>query len=468
MPAPPPQAPFCFRTPLGIKTLRKILRPLLDFDPHDFLLDWTATILDGEHLLGITATGDGKSCMTYFPLLVMQYYAMQKEKPAGWAWPDNPMVLVICPTKCIEEEQEADMIRFSIQALALNQDRLHAARLNNVNLWEQASAQDMLFLGPELLSTAGFAALVKDGDTWSRIVLACIDEAHLVLEWSRNGFRPRFLQIGQLLARLCPKARFCALSATVLPGLHERRLCEALGLFYDDVAVIRRTNMRANVQFEHRLLKSSLSGYAFPELDWTVAEGQSSLIFVDSMHVGWRIAGYLCSLLPDTSSEDLRRRVRIYNSLNDPEHNESTRELLRTWPGTIAVATNALCVGFNSSLIDNVVIINPTSLTDVVQKGGRVNRVAGGGDRVGRAVIYFTSSAYKAAATIASGGSAPPNGLAMSPELARAVVAPCFHQAINDEFSNPRRPSPCSCTTCGGHPVSGDPRPCACSGCKPE
>ncbi|EJD49873.1 hypothetical protein AURDEDRAFT_58743, partial [Auricularia subglabra TFB-10046 SS5] len=296
-PAPADESPYSFTTPLGQRLLREILRERLPFDPHDYLLDWTAAILNGHHLLGITATGDGKSCLSYFPLLVMQYFARQSEKPAGWLWPDDPMVLVICPTKGIEEEQAADMIALDIRALAINSDLVSAARLKGIDLWQHARAQDMLFLSPEMLASTGFAGLVKVKAIWSRIILACVDEMHLIIEWTKNGFRKRFLPIGQLLSRLCPLARICAYSATLAPGPSEALVCKALGVFPGDVVTKRRSNLRANVQFERRMLKSSLSGRSFPELNWIVDDarkGHSALIFVDSINTGWRVATHLC------------------------------------------------------------------------------------------------------------------------------------------------------------------------------
>ncbi|KZV82999.1 hypothetical protein EXIGLDRAFT_594421, partial [Exidia glandulosa HHB12029] len=273
--------------------------------PHDYLLIWTAYLLSGHHLLGITATGDGKSCIFYFPLLVIQYFARHpSEKPAGWTWPDNPLCIVICPTKCIEEEQITpdfcsvwvfpDVRAIGIDAVAVNQDRLADARHRGDNLMTRARAADMLYVGPEILGSPWFAELLKLPVIYERIVLGGCDEAQLIMQWSAAGFRPRFLQIGHFLARLCPKARICAVSATILPGKAEQAICQALGIFWSDVVIKRRSNMRCNLQFERRLFRSALSGRIFSEFDWIIAENRSALIFVDSITTSWRIATYMC------------------------------------------------------------------------------------------------------------------------------------------------------------------------------
>ncbi|KZV82350.1 hypothetical protein EXIGLDRAFT_590227, partial [Exidia glandulosa HHB12029] len=464
--------PYDFFSTQGQQLLRRILRTRLRFDPHDYLLIWTAYLLSGHHLLGITATGDGKSCIFYFPLLVMQYFARNpSEKPAGWSWPDNPLCVVICPTKCIEEEQEADMRAIGINAVAVNQDRLADARHRGENLMTRARAADMLYVGPEILGSPWFAELLKLAIVYERIVLGGVDEAQLIMQWSDSGFRPRFLQIGHFMARLCPKARICAVSATILPGKAEQAICQALGIFWSDVVIKHRSNMRCNLQFERRLFKSALSGRIFSELNWIVAENRSALIFVDSITTSWRIAAYLCGLLPSATPAERRLRIRLYNSLNTAEHNLRTRDLLHQTPGTIAVATNSLSVGFSSSSIDTVAIINPTSLNDLVQKGGRANRVAGGGDTIGRAVVYIPPSAYKKADLalssvdgVSRAGPSRKRERPMELELARTIRAPCITRTINTEYKNPS-PAVCFCETCGGRPISGPHGPCRCDGC---
>ncbi|KZV98082.1 hypothetical protein EXIGLDRAFT_669595, partial [Exidia glandulosa HHB12029] len=468
-PATPAHIPYQFFTTAGYALMRTILSARLPFDPHDFLLAWTALLLDGNHLLGITATGDGKSCMFYFALLIMQHFAGQQLKPAGWSWPDNPMVLVICPTKGIEEEQAC------IPALAINEDRLKEARLKGVDIWALARLVCILFISPEILASVGFATLLSAVGVQDRIVLACIDEAHLLLEWSRN-FRKAFLQIGQLLSRLCPKARICALSATVLPGAVEKALCEALGVFWDDIQIMRRSNLRANLQFERRMLSSSLTGRSFPELRWIVLERRTAIIFVDSIRTGWRVAAHLCHLLPHLDAEERRRRIRLYNSLNTASHNEHTRQLLHGCPGTIAIATNALCVGFSPSGVDVVVMLDAKSLDEVMQKGGRANRVPGG-TSVGKAILYSSKSARReAAAVVAADKDGQNSGSALTPatkkgrgtapmdlHLARFITEPCVSIVIKTAYNNPRQ-QPCHCTTCGGRPISGVSGPCSCDG----
>lgn len=365
------------------------------------------------------------------------------------------------------------MQRLNISAVAINEDTLQKARRTGVDLWQLTRLACMLFISPEILASAGFAALLAEHSVRDRIVLSCVDEAHLILQWSQHGFRRAFLHIGQLLSRLCPKARICALSATVLPGPVEKAICKALGLFWDDIVIKRRSNLRANVQFERRLFKSALSGRSFSELDWIVGNLHTAIIYVDSIRTGWRVAGYIARLLPGLTAEERRRRVRLYNALNTSAHNEHTRQLLHRGGGTVAIATSSLCVGFSASGVDVVVMLQATSLDDVIQKGGRANRASSSAS-IGKAVLYSTAATYKAAQKLVTAASGPDETsatrrsskkAAMDPDLARFIAGPCAEAALNSAYQNPAQ-QPCYCATCNGRPISGSPRPCACDGCQ--
>lgn len=77
----------------------------LPYEPHDFILEWLGHVMDGEHFIGLTATGDGKTCMFFFPLIIMLYAAKHGVRvPGPHEWPQNPFGIIVCPITAIEDE----------------------------------------------------------------------------------------------------------------------------------------------------------------------------------------------------------------------------------------------------------------------------------------------------------------------------------------------------------------------------
>lgn len=73
-----------------------------------------------------------------------------------------------------------------------------------------------------MLSTARFRALLEDGEFLRNLGLCAIDEAHLVNTWGKD-FRPLYLSISTLRARLPTRIVFLAMTATLeaKSGRHE-------------------------------------------------------------------------------------------------------------------------------------------------------------------------------------------------------------------------------------------------------
>jgi superfamily II DNA/RNA helicase len=67
---------------------------------HDWQLDVVAWILDGEDVLCITATGDGKSAIFAVPIIVLREVAQNPTKYRGFTVNHKkPVGIVIVPTK---------------------------------------------------------------------------------------------------------------------------------------------------------------------------------------------------------------------------------------------------------------------------------------------------------------------------------------------------------------------------------
>lgn len=133
-------------TPEGLRLARHLLRPQLPHDIHDFILEGLCKAIDGIHILSVLPTGAGKTGYFYGFILLLR--ALRKLSPPcsllKKKFPAKPVMVVIFPTKGLEEEmvchlkpffsmsnvliQEMRFRELNISALAINEDTLAAAR----------------------------------------------------------------------------------------------------------------------------------------------------------------------------------------------------------------------------------------------------------------------------------------------------------------------------------------------------
>ena len=68
---------YQFSTPDGLHLARKVLRPLLPYDPHDDQLEGICKMIDGINLMALTRTGSGKT--GYFTMYMLFLLALSKD-----------------------------------------------------------------------------------------------------------------------------------------------------------------------------------------------------------------------------------------------------------------------------------------------------------------------------------------------------------------------------------------------------
>lgn len=96
-----------YSTPAGQVLVRNILakcepKPI---EPHDYQCEGICKALDGLDVIATMATGAGKTGLFSFLMLVVR--AISREPSialGGRTFPKNPCMLVVCPTKALEED----------------------------------------------------------------------------------------------------------------------------------------------------------------------------------------------------------------------------------------------------------------------------------------------------------------------------------------------------------------------------
>ena len=84
----------------GIEKLRRLVGPSLPYDPAPFQLGCTARMMNGQDVLCLSATGDGKSALIYFASIARK----------------GTITLVVCPTNFLE----SDLVRLTNMRLMLS------------------------------------------------------------------------------------------------------------------------------------------------------------------------------------------------------------------------------------------------------------------------------------------------------------------------------------------------------------
>jgi hypothetical protein len=103
---------YQFSTTEGLSLVRKVLRPLLLYNPHDDQLEGICKMIDGINLMALMRTGSRKT--GYFIMYMLLLLALSKDPsivaPAKKSMPKNPLMILVFPTNRVEEE----MVSFTI------------------------------------------------------------------------------------------------------------------------------------------------------------------------------------------------------------------------------------------------------------------------------------------------------------------------------------------------------------------
>ena len=370
-------------------------------------------------------------------------------------------------------EQASVYKYYGLTTVVLNHQTTSEARSRGVNLWQEAVERKaaMLLMSPEMMNTDGYESYIWESSVRPRLRGFGVDETHLCLSWGKR-FRGAFKDLGFNRDRIPSNVPLILTTATLATGKPTNDILSIFNLRHGQYHLIRRSNARPELQLLFLNLKAGVSGITFPDLDWVLQKQHKTIIFCSTVKQANSLVTYLRNRSPKSSLLDPKRRIRHYNAVNFSDHNAEILKAFREDSGTqIIVATDALMVGIDLPNVEDVIVLLPKQLDEVLQKIGR----AGRDHQVvknARGIIYISQKAARDAIELARGRTAKDGDSedSMDEGLALVIVATCKVTAINSFYNNPLHDTPCSCPSCQtrvqDRPL--DMESCNCSGCQVE
>jgi hypothetical protein len=134
--------------------------------------------------------------------------------------------------------------------------------------------------------------------------------------------------------------------------------------------------MRHDIQLIFQEMRSGIGGNSFPELDWIIDEGQSTVIFCKTISLGFHVVCYLWHQAKSKGISDLGKQLRLFNSLNWHSYNEETLSFLKNDNfAAVTIATDVLSVSWDSQVMEAAIILGePADVDEFDQKISRVGR----------------------------------------------------------------------------------------------
>ena len=107
----PSSSHIVYTTEPGRVLVRKILSQCepVSIEPHDYQCEGICRSLDGDDVIATMATGAGKTGLLSFLMLVVRAISRDPSLTLqNRTFPKDPCMLVICPTKALEEDIDCE------------------------------------------------------------------------------------------------------------------------------------------------------------------------------------------------------------------------------------------------------------------------------------------------------------------------------------------------------------------------
>ncbi|KAI0261207.1 P-loop containing nucleoside triphosphate hydrolase protein, partial [Gloeopeniophorella convolvens] len=218
-----------------------------------------------------------------------------------------------------------EMTRMGLRAISLDSHTMRAAVDSGRNVYKEIlqGAWQILVVSPERLGQPEFNKVIRSDAVQSRLALVAVDEAHVVVPWSKD-FREDYKKISSLFLRIKSDCPVLLLTAT-LTSVAQRKLMSLVGFQDRSYLTIRRPVVRPNVRLLFRTLRHGINPKdgKFPDIGWAAFSEEKAVIFCKTASLGLDVASYLWRLTLAGEAER-KRRIRLYNGTTEDGRTDTT------------------------------------------------------------------------------------------------------------------------------------------------
>lgn len=197
------------------------------------LQEWAVRrVLAGRSSLVVAATGTGKSLCYQLPALLLAQGLVPSPPDAASAAASSPgatlaapeppsgVVIVVSPLVALMRDQMLRLPRGLIGCCLSGKSAQGATDVSTALIDLRDRRAHVLFVSPERLFSRAFIRLARTPGVMPPVACVCVDEAHVLSEWSHN-FRPAYLRLHTLIASVLRPRCVLALTATATPSVVE-------------------------------------------------------------------------------------------------------------------------------------------------------------------------------------------------------------------------------------------------------
>jgi superfamily II DNA helicase RecQ len=362
------------RTNEDIQKTRDLVQRRLRKRPCLWQIKVGLALRDKKDVVGIAATGAGKTLSFYIALLLALEDGI------------DGMVIVVTPLNILSKQNaDSQMLKDAgIAAASVNVEtcktspEIFSVSKVATSIWHfiliaylalfqniEKGKYQVVIINPKLLHPSGvynshFGKMWTNPAVARRLQYFVFDEGHCISEW--GSFRPEYPELG-LLHHLLPSTIPFYVASATLPSLVLEDVRKSLQLRGDKTCRIMRSNDRPNLYLMVRTLEHAANSYK--DLDFLLAEKPGEhrpapfVVFFNSIREAEDAANHLRSQLPI----DLQNKVVWFHSHMSSKHREETLEAFRR--GEIW----GLCVTDAFGMVGSLAVILKTGINTAYLQG---------------------------------------------------------------------------------------------------
>ncbi|KDQ31886.1 hypothetical protein PLEOSDRAFT_1028795, partial [Pleurotus ostreatus PC15] len=334
-----------------------------------FQMEMAKAVYEGYDVVGVAATGSGKT-LSFFAPLAMALEEGQKK-----------VVFVVTPLNLLGQQNCEDLNKVGLPAISVTAENASPETFKAIESGEYRA----VIINPEILMSPACALLWKNRKFTATILNFVFDEAHCVSQW--GSFRRDYLHLGTLRFILPDTIPFFVVSATLPPPVLTE-VSAILRLRPGRTKHFIRSNDRPNIALIVRQMKYTVTSYqdlAFLIKDgWKTGDAapEKFVVFFDSTRETEDATHFLQSRLP----KECRCKIRWFHATMTSTYRADEYEAFRKGEIWALCVTDAFGMGLDLPNIKVVIQWKTTaSLCSIWQ---RIGRAARGDGSTAKAVVF--------------------------------------------------------------------------------